>query len=326
MKIGEDFPCYIVAEIGLNHNGDVEFGKKIIAAAKEAGADAVKFQAYVAEKLVSESTNKKMFEFMKPYELSESQFVELKKTADSLGIDFFASAFDAGSADMLQRMDIPCFKVASGELTNLPLLKHIASKKKPVILSIGFASMGEIQAALKALKGVKVILLHCVAEYPAQLNRLNLKKIPLLKKEFSVTVGFSDHSQGIVAPLAAVALGAKVIEKHFTIHKNLAGADHMMSTDPIEFEQMVKGIRDVEKTLAKSKSFIAENNERRIECRKGLYAAEEISPNETIAENKIVLLRPAIGIKPKEFYKVVGKKAKVRIAKGEVLTWSKIQK
>jgi sialic acid synthase SpsE len=326
--IGGNAPCYIIAEIGLNHNGSTRLAKKMIAAAKKAGADAVKIQAYKTESLAGEK-DRSAFKTFKRAELNQAQFRQLKRFADKKKIDFFASVFDFQSADAMEHVGVKCFKIASGELTNTPLLLHIASKGKPLLLSTGMATESEIKEALKAIFSTgnrKVVLLHCIAEYPAMPQKLNLKKIPLLEKRFGLATGFSDHSLGITAGIAAVPLGAKVLEKHFTIDKKMPGPDQWLSIDPEELKQLVAAVRLTEKALGKAGFSVVEPKKQIIAARKSLFAAKEILAGEKIAAKKIALRRPAIGILPKDFNKVLGKKAKAKIKAGQAITWRMVQK
>ena len=262
--IGEDEPCFIIAEAGVNHNGDINLARKLIDVAVEAGADAVKFQTFKAEEVVTKGAEKadyqkkttglkeSQFEMLKRLELTGRDFEELFAYAQRKDIIFLSSPFDKGSVDLLDRLGVPAFKVGSGEITNFPLLKHIARKKKPIILSTGMSTLGEVEEALEVIRkdgATDIILLHCVSSYPAKMEDMNLKVIETLRHAFKLPVGLSDHSIGIAIPVAAVSLGACVIEKHFTLDKNLPGPDHRASLEQDELKQMVKAIRDVEKAM-----------------------------------------------------------------------------
>ena len=261
--IGEEEPCFIIAEAGVNHNGSVELAKKLIDAAKDAGADAVKFQTFKAENVVVKDAQKaeyqkettgegSQYEMIKKLELTEEDFRELADYAKEKDIMFLSSPFDKDSIDLLNELDVPAFKVGSGEITNFPLLRYIAKKGKPIILSTGMSTLGEIEEALDVIRseGVEdIALLHCVSNYPARIEDVNLRAMGTLKQAFKLPVGFSDHTLGITAPIAAVALGACVIEKHFTLDRNLPGPDHKASLEADELKEMVKAIREVEKVL-----------------------------------------------------------------------------
>ncbi|MFQ6618786.1 MAG: N-acetylneuraminate synthase family protein, partial [Fidelibacterota bacterium] len=229
--VGEGEPCFIIAEAGVNHNGDVNLARKLIDVAEEAGADAVKFQTFRAEELVTESADKaeyqkeasgiqeSQYEMIKKLELSEKNYAELNAYAQSRGIIFISSPFDNRSVDLLTELGVPAFKVGSGEITNFPLLKYVAQRKKPIILSTGMATLEEIEEALKVIQeegAEDIILLHCVSCYPAKTEDMNLRAMETLRRAFKLPVGLSDHSLGVTVPIAAVALGACVIEKHFT--------------------------------------------------------------------------------------------------------------
>jgi len=257
--IGEEEPCFIIAEAGVNHNGSIELAKKLIDAAKDAGADAVKFQTFKTENVVVKDAQKaeyqkettgegSQYEMIKKLELTEEDFRELADYAKEKDIMFLSSPFDKESVDLLNELDVPAFKVGSGEITNLPLLRYIAKKEKPIILSTGMSTLGEIEEALDVIRseGVEdIILLHCVSNYPARIEDVNLRALGTLKQAFKLPVGFSDHTLGITAPIAAVALGACVIEKHFTLDRNLPGPDHKASLEPEELKEMAKAIREV---------------------------------------------------------------------------------
>ena len=251
--IGEDEPCFIIAEAGVNHNGDINLAKKLIDIASNAGADAVKFQTFKAEKLVLQDTDKaeyqmkstgseeSQYHMLKKLELTESDFEELKTYAEKKNIIFLSTPFDNESVDFLDNIGVPLFKIASGEITNLPLLQHIAKKNKPVILSTGMATLGEIEEALYTLlnEGLRdIIILHCITSYPAKAEEANLNVIKTLRSCFKLPVGLSDHTLGINISLAARVLGACVIEKHFTLDNKLPGPDHGASLDPEELRAL----------------------------------------------------------------------------------------
>jgi len=338
--IGEGEPCFIIAEVGVNHNGDVNLAKKLIEVAREAGAEAVKFQTFKAEEVVTQSAKKagyqkettsseeSQFEMIKKLELSGRDFEELSTYAREKGVIFLSSPFDKGSVDLLDRLGVPAFKVGSGEITNFPLLKHIAGKKKPIILSTGMSTLGEIEEALKIIQeeGVEeIILLHCVSCYPAKIEDMNLRAMETLRYAFKLPVGLSDHSIGITMPIAAAALGACVIEKHFTLDKNLPGPDHRASLEPEELKQMVKAIRDVERALGDGvKRPSAEEEENKKVARRSLVARVDIPEGAVITEEMLDVKRPGIGIEPRYLDIVVGRKAKKNIKPGELITFAKV--
>ena len=339
--IGEGEPCFIIAEVGVNHNGDVNLAKKLIEVAREAGAEAVKFQTFKAEEVVTQSAKKagyqkettnseeSQFEMIKKLELSGRDFEELSTYAREKGVIFLSSPFDKGSVDLLDRLGVPAFKVGSGEITNFPLLKHIAGKKKPIILSTGMSTLGEIEEALKIIQeeGVEeIILLHCVSCYPAKIEDMNLRAMETLRYAFKLPVGLSDHSIGITMPIAAAALGACVIEKHFTLDKNLPGPDHRASLEPDELKQMVRAIRDVERALgngAKRPAQSETNN--RLNVRRSLTAALNIPEGTILTPNMLKPLRPASGISPTLVEHVVGRKARRSLIAGQLIVWSDLE-
>ena len=338
--VGEDEPCFIIAEAGVNHNGDVNLARKLIEVAKDAGADAVKFQTFKAEDVVTKSAEKapyqkestgageSQFEMIKKLELKTKDFEELSNYAQKRGMVFLSSPFDKGSVDLLDGMGVPAFKIGSGEITNFPLLKHIARKKKPVILSTGMAVLGEIEEALTAIRqeGLDaIILLHCVSCYPTKIEDVNLKVLETLRQAFRLPVGLSDHTLGNITPIAAVALGACAIEKHITLDKKLPGPDHSASLEPGELKEMVKAIRDVEKALGDGiKRLTVEEEENKKEARRSIVARVDIPTGAVITEEMLDVKRPGHGLEPKFIDLLIRKKANENIMSGEVITLSKV--
>jgi len=338
--ISESDPCFIIAEAGVNHNGDIDMAKKLIDVAREAGADAVKFQTFKAEGAVSKNAEKaayqkettgaqeSQFDMIKKLELSTRDFAELFTYAQRKGIIFLSSPFDEGSVDLLDRLDVPAFKIASGEITNFPLLKYIARKKKPIILSTGMSTLAEVEEALDVIReeGIQeIILLHCVSCYPAKVEDINLKAMETLKHTFKLPVGLSDHTLGITIPIAAVTLGACIIEKHFTLDKNLSGPDHKASLEPEELRQMVQAIRDVEKARGDGiKKPTREEEENKKVARRSIVARVDIPKGTTISEEMLDVKRPGTGIKPKYLNKVIGIKAKENIHSNELISFAKL--
>ena len=337
--IGEEAPCFIIAEAGVNHNGSVELAKELIDAAKDAGADAVKFQTFKAEKVVTQKAEKaeyqktakeeSQYDMIKKLELSEYDFMELADYAKKKGIIFLSSPFDKESADLLDEMNVPAYKIASGEITNFPLLKHIAKKKKPIILSTGMATLGEVEEALNVIRSegvADVMLLHCVSNYPAKMEDVNLRIMGTLKQAFKIPVGFSDHTLGITVPIAAVALGACVIEKHFTLDRNLPGPDHKASLESDDLKEMVKAIRDLERALGDGvKKPTKDEEEIKKVARRSIVAKVDIPEGTFITENMLDIKRPGIGIEPKYFDPVIGMRAKKDIKKSDIVTWKMIE-
>ena len=337
--IGKEESCFIIAEAGVNHNGDIKLAKKLIDAAKDAGVDAVKFQTFEAENVVVKNAEKaeyqkettgdsSQYKMLKKLELTEHDFKELADYVKKKDIIFLSSPFDKKSVDLLDEINVPVFKIASGEITNFPLLKHIAGKGKPIILSTGMATLGEIEDALRVIREVDVddvVLLHCVTSYPAKMEDVNLRVLETLKLAFKLPVGFSDHTLGITVPIAAVSLGAVVIEKHFTLDKNLPGPDHKASLEPDELKEMVVAIRDVEKALGDGiKIPTKEEEEIKKVARRSVVAKVDIPEGAIITEDMLDVKRPGTGIAPKYFDLVVGRKAKENIKKDEIMMWGKM--
>ena len=339
--IGQGMPCFIIAEAGVNHNGDVGMAKKLINVARGAGADAVKFQTFRAEAIVTETAGKAEYQrkstgtqesqlaMLQKLELEERDFEKLSDYARKKGIMFLSSPFDKRSVDLLDRLGVPAFKIPSGEITNFPLLKHIARKRKPVILSTGMSTLGEIEDAVGVIReeGAKeIVLLHCVSSYPAKAEDMNLRVMETLRCAFGLPVGLSDHTPGVTIPIAAVALGACVIEKHFTLDKTLPGPDHRASLEPQELKQMVKAIRQVEQAVGDgSKISTKEEEQTRKAARRSVVARVNIPKGTVITEAMLDIKRPGTGIEPKYIDKVIGAVARQRIQQGEPLTMSKLE-
>jgi len=338
--IGEGEPCFIVAEAGVNHNGDINLAKKLIDAAKDAGSDAVKFQAFKAERTVTkyaekaeyqkETTgpNKPQYDMIRKLELKDEEFRELFNYAKKNNIIFLSSAFDKESVDFLDDLGVPAFKVASGEITNFPLLEYIAEKRKPIILSTGMSTLGEIEDALKVIRenGIEdIVLLHCVTSYPAKIEDANLRVIETLRQAFGLPIGFSDHTLGITAPIVAATLGAALIEKHFTVDKSLPGPDHKASLEPDELKEMIRAIRDVEKALGDEIKKLTREEERiKKVVRRSIVAKVNIPKGVVITEDMLDIKRPGTGIEPKYLNMVIGKKAKKDIKPDELITFEKL--
>lgn len=325
--INEDSPTFIIAEIGVNHNGSVEIAKKLIDAAKDVGADAVKFQTFKTENLVSKSL-KDFYEMVKKLELGKEDFKELAQYAKKKDIIFFSTPTDEESADLLEQFKPPVFKIASGDLTQIPFIKYIAGKKTPIILSTGMGNLCEVEEALNAIYSTgnhDVILMHCVSSYPAPIEEVNLKVIHTLEKAFNVPVGFSDHTQSSLTSVIAATMGAKVIEKHFTLDKDMEGPDHKASADVTDFKEIVDGIRSMEKMKGfPMKKMVESEKEIRINYRKSIFAKEKILKGNTITLDNITIKRPGNGIQPKYIDKILGKKVKRDINPDEMIKWDLI--
>lgn len=338
--IGKACPVFIIAEAGVNHNGSIKLAKKMIDAAKSSGADAIKFQTFKTENLVTINAPKagyqkravpfkSQFEMLKSLELSRSDFVTLFNYCRKEKIIFLSTAFDTESAEFLWKLGVPAFKISSGELTNLPLLMQIAGYRKPVIMSTGMADLQEVKEGIKAVYSrgnKKLVLLHCTSNYPARFEDLNLKAMLTLKKAFNVPIGYSDHTDGIHIAVSAVSMGASVIEKHFTLDRNFQGPDHRASIEPEGLREMVKNIRDIEKAMGSGiKSPAESENEMKKAARKSIVVDMDIRKGSRLAKGMLAIKRPGTGINPKYFNKIIGKYLACDCEKGRVLTWDLIR-
>ncbi len=333
-------PPFIIAEAGVNHNGDLSTAKRLVDVAVEAGAGAVKFQTFKAEKVTISSSAKaeyqlattdpdeSQFAMLKRLELSEETHREIINYCYKKKILFLSTPFDAGSADLLEELGVPIFKIPSGEITNLPLVEHIAKKGKPLIISTGMATLDDVRDIMEVVSGAgnrEVVLLHCVSEYPAPVDQVNLRAMITLRDTFEVPVGFSDHTLGIEVAIAAVALGAQVIEKHFTLDKGMQGPDHRASLEPHELREMVHRLRNVAIALGDGIKKPAPCEEKiALIARRSLVASREIKNGKVIDQEDIDIKRPGQGIPPKELAKVLGKKAGTIILKDELISWKKL--
>ncbi len=334
MKIIDNSKTFIIAEIGVNHNGDIDLAKKLILKAKECKVDAVKFQTFKAENLVTKDTQKAdyqkqnseedtQFEMLKNLELSKEDFKILKDFTLENDLIFLSSPFDLESVDLLEDLDIPVYKLGSGELNNFELIKYIESKNKPLILSSGMATLEEIKETVQQIKNKdNLILLHCITGYPSDIKDANLNFIKTLQTEFNIPIGFSDHSPGIELPIAAAALGAKVIEKHFTIDKQLPGPDHGASLDYNEFKEMVKAIRNVELAMGDG---IRKLNQKEMDikevARKSIILNKDIKKGTILTKDMLIIKRPGTGLAPKEIDNVIGKTTNKDLKRDDILKW-----
>ncbi len=328
---------YIIAEIGANHNGDMDLAKKMINSAIECGCDAVKFQSWNNESLISKTgykqntvytdSKKKHFgsleEMVEKYYLRKEQHFELKKYCLSKGIDFCSTPFSIGEVDLLNELDVQFYKVASMDINNYPLLKYIAQFNKPILISTGMANLGEIEKAVLTVEkegNYKIIILHCVSTYPTENNDLNLKNIAMLQNTFGYPVGFSDHSLGTLAPLASIALGACIIEKHFTTNKDLPGWDHKISANPDEMKTIVDGSKAIYKSLGKYKRVVSKAEEEKKKVfRRSIVLNKNLKCGDIIKEEDISFKRPGTGIKINEANSVLGRRLKNDIFKDELI-------
>lgn len=317
---------FIIAEAGVNHNGSLELAYKLVDQAVDAKVDAIKFQTFIASNVVSKFAEKAEYqkvntgyeqsqlEMVKKLELSFEDFKKLKYYCSNKGILFLSTPFDSESIDFLNTLGVEILKIPSGEITNLPYLIKIGKLKKKVILSTGMSTMEEIEFAINVLKeyGTKEIaLLHCNTEYPTPMNDVNLNAMLTLKKKFNVDIGYSDHTLGIEVPIAAVSLGAKIIEKHFTLDKSMEGPDHKSSIDCNQLKQMVKSIRNIELALGISKKFPSKSELKNINiARKSIVAKKNIECGEVFREENLTVKRPGGGISPTQWFNIIGSVAK----------------
>ena len=315
---------YIIAEAGVNHNGRFELACKLVDAAKAAGVDCIKFQTFKSKNLVSQTAQKAEYQkattgdssqqdMLKKLELSYDEFIALKEYCDKIGITFLSTPFDFESIDFLNSIDMPFWKIPSGEVTNLPYLLALAKTGKPVVMSTGMCEMAEIGAAIDVLKenGTKDIkLLHCNTEYPTPFEDVNLKAMQTMRDTFGLEIGYSDHTKGIEVPVAAVALGATVIEKHFTLDKNMEGPDHKASLEPDELAAMVSSIRHIEKALGTGDKAPSPSEKKNITvARKSIVAKKNIRAGDELTVENITVKRPGMGISPMKWFDVLGTKA-----------------
>lgn len=325
----------IIAEAGVNHNGNIKLAKELVYSAKMAGADMIKFQTYKTEELTTiqadlaeyqkktDTNVRTQYELLKSLELSYDDFSYLKKYSEELGIKFISTAFDFDSIEFLDSIGLETWKIPSGEITNLPYLVKIARLNKPIILSTGMCTLDEVENALTTLKdnGAKdITIMHCTTEYPTAFSDVNLKAMVYLKDTFKTKVGYSDHTRGIEVPIAAVALGASVIEKHFTLDRNMEGPDHLSSLEPDEFKCMVESIRHIELALGDSIKKPTETElQNRNVARKSIVAKKFIKEGEVFTEENITVKRPGNGINPMQWLDVLGKVASRDFGEDELI-------
>lgn len=328
---------FIVAELSANHNQDYDLAVRTIKVAKEAGADAIKFQTYKPESLTIDADTKYfapktegIWKGYTPYKLYEEAHTpwewqpKLKKIAEKEGLICFSSPFDYASVDFLEEMNVPAYKIASFEITDIPLIKYTASKMKPIIISTGIATLCDIEAAVNACREVgnnDIAILKCTSSYPAPYDEINLNTIPEIPKIFNTLVGLSDHTMGLTVPIAAVSLGACIIEKHFILDRKLGGPDSSFSMEPEEFKQMVESIRIIEKALGSINFNLTEKTRKSRNSRRSLFVVRDIKKGESITKDNIRSIRPGDGLEPKYYDDILGKKAAYNIKKGNPLEW-----
>jgi len=335
--VGNGRPVYIIAEVGSNFDQNLEQAKKLVNLAKVAGANAIKFQSFLADEIVSSNGfkdlkisfqaewAKSVYDVYKDAEFPREWHSEIAEYCRKRGIAFFSTPYDEEAVNLLDELDVPAFKVGSGDINFLTLIKYMAKKGKPMLVGTGASTLGEIEAAVTTIRNEgneDIILLQCVTNYPSPIKQANIRAMVTLRQAFQTNVGYSDHSLGCLVPLGAVALGACVIEKHFTIDKTREGPDHPFAMDVSEFTDMVKNIRLMEKALGSSiKRPVAAEHETIIIQRRCIYAKKDIPVGGTITRDLITLLRPDKGLAPNYVDLIIGRKAKKAIPKGSAITW-----
>jgi len=327
LKIGKreieyNKPVYIVAEAGINHNGDLKLAKKMIESASKCGADAIKFQTIFPEELFSQKLNPELYSLIQKLSFNKKQHIELKKFAIKNKIEFFSTPVGIKSTKLLHDIKVNVIKIASGELTNFQLIKYIAKSKTPMIISTGMSKIDEIKSVVEIVKNenCQFMLLHTTSSYPTSPNEANLSSISFLREKFGVPVGYSDHTLGIDACLAAIPLGACLIEKHFTLNKNFEGPDHKLSADEGELKELVTKSKLIKKFLGKPRSDVTKSEKKfRKLMRKSIVTKTNITKGTKIKKSMLTFLRPGTGIPPFMIDKIVGKKIKQDIKKGMLL-------
>ena len=331
---------FIIAELSANHGHDINIAKETIKAAKESGADAIKIQTYTADTLTIDCDNEyfkldsgTIWDGRTLYDLYSEAYTpwewqkELMVYANNLGLIFFSTPFDKTAVDFLEELNVPVYKVASFEIMDIPLIEYIASKGKPIIMSTGIATLSDIEEAINACKRMgndQIILLKCTSSYPAKIEDADLKTIPNMKETFDVEVGLSDHTLGITVPVVAIALGAKVIEKHFILDKSIGGPDASFSLEPHEFKQMVDSVRDAEKALGKINYSMNEKKKKSRLLGRSLFVVKDIQAGEKITEDNVRSIRPGNGLEPKYFDDIQGKTVATDLKIGTPMKWSLI--
>jgi len=338
--VGEKEPVFIIAELSANHMQDFDVAVDTIHAINDSGADAVKFQTFTPDTITINSDRSyfhieqgTLWDGRTLYDLYKEAYMpwewqpELKKIAEKLGLTCFSSPFDRTAVDFLNKMDVPAYKIASFEITDIPLVEYTASKGKPVIISTGIAELSDIELAVNACKRVgndQIILLKCTSSYPAPLDSMNLKTIPNMAETFGTAVGLSDHTMGSSVAVASVVLGARVIEKHFILDKSLGGPDSEFSAEPDEFKAMVQAVRDVEKALGDINYDLTDDKIKSRNFSRSLFLVSDMAEGDIFTEENLRSIRPGYGLHPKYLKDILGKKARKSIEKGTPLSWDLI--
>lgn len=337
--LGAGQPALVVAEIGINHNGDLDMAKQMVRVAAECGADAVKLQSFRAEEFCAQgveyeyisegkAVRESMIEMFRRYEMPYAALAELKQCAQEAGILFFSTPADREALKALTALGVPGIKVGSDDLTNLPLLHDFASVGLPMIISSGMAHLGEVEEAVETIRAAgnsDLIVLHCISLYPTPMADVHLRRMETLRQAFDVPIGFSDHTAGATAAIGAAALGACFIEKHFTLDVSLPGPDHRFSADPRTLRALVEGVRDVEAALGRSVFTLgAEEEAMRRDCRRSIVARVPIAPGTKLTPELLTLKRPGTGIPPRDWNTVVGRTTRIPLAAEETVTWEAV--
>jgi N-acetylneuraminate synthase len=339
VEVGPGHPPYIIAEVGSNHNGDMKLCRDLIDAAAACGANAVKFQSWTDKSLIAEeeyerntdySDKKKHFgslrEMVSAYQLTSDQHVQAHARCVEQGIAFCSTPFSPEEADLLESIDVPFFKVASMDVVHLPLLRYVARKKRPVVISTGMATLGEVEQAVETIRGEgndQVVLLHCVSIYPPEYETIHLRNMETLQRAFECPVGFSDHTLGTAIPLAAITLGACIIEKHFTLDQEMAGWDHAISANPEQMSTIVKEGKNIFNSLGSSRRTVsAAEMEKRNKFRRSLVARQALSKGHIVSDSDFDAKRPGTGVAPDELHYVVGRTLACDLMEDQVLRWS----
>lgn len=342
VAVGPGLPPYVIAEIGSNHNGDMDLCRRLIDAAADAGAPAVKFQSWTEESLIAESEyarntsygdRKRHFgslrEMVRAYQFTAKQHRQARAHCAARGIAFCSTPFSPEEADLLEELDVPFFKIASMDIVHLPLLRHVARKQRPVVISTGMATLAEIEQAVQTVRAEgnhDLVLLHCVSLYPPALDQIHLRNIAMLQETFGVPCGFSDHTLGVAVPLAAIALGACVVEKHFTLDKDLPGWDHAVSADPAELRTIVAEGRNIHLALgAAQRTVSADELAKRAQFRRSLVVRSDLPAGHVLSEDDLLAKRPGTGIGPAELPYVVGRTLRHDLKRDDLLAWSDLQ-
>ena len=339
--LGIGHPSFIIGELSCNHNGDYQLAVESVMAMHAAGVDCLKLQTARPDSITIDSRkkdfiigggtlwdNKSLFELYTEVYTPWEWHQPLQKLAHSLGMEFFSSPFDHDAVEFLEELNVPAYKIASFEITDIPLIEHAASKGKPIIMSTGVAREDDIREAVEACRRVgneQIILLKCTSSYPTPLEEVNLNTIPLLREKFGVQVGLSDHTIGYVVPMGAVALGAILIEKHFIMDRSIGGPDSAFSMEPTEFEQMIKNVRDVEKAMGVATLELSAKSAKNREFARSLYVVADMAEGDVFSKENIRSIRPVFGLSPRYLNEIIGKKAIKALEKGTPASWDLIK-